>query len=97
MTRLLLAATVIVGLGHVVSALAPTLVRAGSAQTYPSGPQIPVPSWTERFRERPELLRCCFGCWWPDPGGIRYVTDEREMLLAMLPEHSATAAGRQRP
>lgn len=51
------------------------------------------PSRTERFRGR----NCgYFGCW-PDPGGIRYIRDESETLLAMLPESlpAARTANRQ--
>jgi hypothetical protein len=87
MTRLLIAVTAIIGFVRAFSALPP--VRAHGAtmrERWGPEPVFPVPRWIARFRERPDLLHCCFGCWWPDPGGIRYVRDESETLLAMLPD-----------
>jgi hypothetical protein len=68
-TRLLLAATAILGLARVLWAVPTAPVRYGL---------VSAPSFSHR----------CFGLWGIPcpPSGIRYVRDEREMLLAMLPD-----------
>jgi hypothetical protein len=48
----------------------------------------PTPASIQTANGPAEIARCCFGCWRPAPGGIRYVRDESETLLAMMPTDS---------
>jgi hypothetical protein len=90
MTRLFITATAILGLARALWSVPTVPLRWQLASSLSGG---------ERREPDPlYIARCCFGCG-PSPGvlgyissgGIRYVQDEGETLLAMLPAPTTRA------
>jgi hypothetical protein len=82
MTRLLVAVTALLGVARAFSS-----PPAAPARWAPPSHLLVVES-AVAANTPSEIPHCCFGCWWGQSGGIRYIRDESETLLAMIPTGS---------